>query len=343
MGDITVAGRSIKACTREVVCIKVTRDLTGDINIYGHVVAGKEDGPTLMLLSMLHGEEWFSAVIFKELLNRIDPLKLKGNVIAIPVSNPTAFLTGSRCVLDNSDEPDGNRSFGSKFQWITSQMTNALEENFIKISDYLVDYHIGSWGSTMADAMFCEGYSDSKLTEVSKYMALAFCNPVLHVMSVADGPRTSMGFSGLKYGIPGIVAELGGLGFGMKQERQWLEENVAGTLNIMKYLKMIEGEPKFLDKYFMTGDYWRLSPTKGGYLEPTVGLERQFTEVQKGELLARVISPTTLEVIEELRSPGRGLIFYTCRSSMIRPGGWGFGIANMENDKSFWIGGESKC
>ena len=101
-----------------------------------------------------------------------------------------------------------------------------------------------------------------------------------------------------------------------------MEMNVQGTLGVMKELKMIEGAPKTCDRYLRIQDYWRVSPRVGGYLEPAVGLDRQFTEVAKDELL------------EELHSPGIGTLFYSCRSYMVRPGAWAFGVADME--KSDW-------
>jgi hypothetical protein len=47
------------------------------------------------------------------------------------------------------------------------------------------------------------------------------------------------------------------------------------------------------------------------------------------------VSPLTFEIVDELKSPGRGTLFYSCRSSMARPGGWAFGVADME--KSAWV------
>lgn len=338
MGTLTVAGEKIESGCQKVIPINVTQDLVSSIDIHAHVICGKEDGPTLLLLSMLHGEEWLSVLIFKELVKRVDANKLKGNIIAVPVCNPTSMLTGSRCVLDNSDEPDANRAFAGKFQWITNQITNAISDNLFTVSDYLIDYHIGGWGATMADAMYCEGGgADNSISTQSKHMAMAYGNPVLHVLDVEDAPRTSIGHACLRYKIPGIVAEIGGIGFGFKQESDWLEKNLAGIDNVMRYLKMSEGPVLFNEKYLVTYDYWRVSPANGGYLETAVGLDRQFTEVKKGEVLARIIDPIKFELIEELKSPGKGLIFYMCRSAMIRPGGWGFGIVNLENDRNKWI------
>jgi hypothetical protein len=78
-----------------------------------------------------------------------------------------------------------------------------------------------------------------------------------------------------------------------------------------------------------------VSPRVGGYLEPVIGLDRQFTEFAPGELMARVVSPFTFEIVDELKSPGRGTLFYSCRSNMARPGAWAFGVADME--KSAWV------
>jgi len=136
--------------------------------------------------------------------------------------------------------------------------------------------------------------------------------------------------------VPGIVAEVGGLGFGEAQERAWLEQNVTGTRGVMQHLGMIDGDAPRLPRYLEVHDYWRVGPKAGGYLEPVVGLERQFTEVAKGEVLATVRHAMTFELLEEVRSPGRGIIFYACRSQMVRPGGWGFGVASLEDPRTKW-------
>ena len=108
-----------------------------------------------------------------------------------------------------------------------------------------------------------------------------------------------------------------------------------GTTGVMQHLGMLDGEPERPERVLRVGDYWRVSPKVGGYLEPKVGLGRQFTEFEKGELMATVTSPLTFDVVDELRSPGVGTLFYSCRSYMVRPGAWAFGVADME--KSEWV------
>ena len=57
----------------------------------------------------------------------------------------------------------------------------------------------------------------------------------------------------------------------------------------------------------------------------------------KDEILARVHHAMTFELLEEVRSPGRGVVFYACRSQMVRPGGWAFGVASLEDPRTEWM------
>jgi predicted deacylase len=337
---LTLAGESISAGSRRIVRIPITQDAYAPLELCAHVVNGRRDGPTLLLLSMLHGNEWFSVLIIRELLRALDPESLSGAVIAIPVANPTAAATGTRCVMDDSDEPDANRAFGGGYHWTTNLITRAIEERLFSVAAAVIDYHVSDWGSTMADVSYVEDYSSPAVAAASRDMALAVGFPALHALRIfkgARGARTSLGCAGERYNIPGIVIEIGGLGFGDAIEAAWLQRNVDGTMNVMRRLGMLDGEPPRLDRYLRIEDYWRVSPRAGGYLEAVVGLDRQFTETTRDELLARVVSPTSLEVVDELRAPGRGVLFYMCRSHMTRPGGWAFGVANLEEGKARWV------
>ena len=338
MPEIEVGGKRFAAGTRGRVAIPVTQDLAMPVDIHTHVVAGRNEGPTLLLLSMLHGNEWFSVLILRELVERLVPDNLSGNVIAVPVANAAAFLTGTRVIVDDSDEPDANRTFGGIYEWMTNQITRVIERELFTKATHLVDYHVSDWGSTMADVSFIEDLTDASVSEAARQMALAYGVPAMHALRVHTGlrgGRTSTGFAGERYRIPGIVAGLGGLGFGEPQEKLWLEQNVRGTLGVMQHLGMIAGEPERANRVLRVGDYWRVSPRVGGYLEPAIGLDRQFGPIAKNELLGKVVSPFTFETIDELRSPGEGTLFYACRSYMVRPGAWAFGVADME--KSEWI------
>jgi predicted deacylase len=343
MSELVVAGCRVPAGTTAVVRVPVTRDLTGPVDIVGHVVAGRSDGPTLLLLSMLHGNEWFSAVVLRDLLRGVDPSAMNGNVIAVPVANPTAMLTGTRCIQDDADEPDANRTFGGPYGWLSNQIARVVADVFMSVSDAVIDYHVGDWGATMADVSYVADYSNPAVAARSKAMALAYGFPVVHALTIFSGlrgARTSLGHAGERFGIPGIVAEVGGLGFGEPHEARWLQANVDGTRGVMRELGILTGQGRRADRYLHFYDYWRVSPTVGGYLEPLAGLDRQFTEVASGEVLARISDPMTFETLEEIVSPGRGIVFYACRAHMVRPGGWAYGVARLDDPRTTWTEGE---
>ena len=65
-------------------------------------------------------------------------------------------------------------------------------------------------------------------------------------------------------------------------------------------------------------------------------------EVQAGELLGRVWSPYTLEVVEELRSPFRGLVDMAPRAYPARPGDWAYLVVDLDDGGSRWIGRDEK-
>ena len=66
------------------------------------------------------------------------------------------------------------------------------------------------------------------------------------------------------------------------------------------------------------------------------GGERLGEAITAGTLLGEVLSPYTNEVIEELRSPADGLLFYTARDYPVEPGGWAFGIADTQ-EGARWV------
>lgn len=338
-----LCGHTLKPMDHQIITVPVTKDLGVDVNMTAHVLTGREPGPTLLITSMLHGEEWFSVLIIRALFKALDLSKLKGTVIAIPVANESAFNTNTRCVMDNSDEPDANRSFDGRYNCLTNLICRCVEENFLSKADYLIDYHVGTWGNRMADIGYGSDYPDAELVRISRGMAKAYCFPVLHAMRLNQGThsaRNAMGCAGLKYGVPAIVPEIGGLGFGQAQEDAWIQDNIRGLLGNLSFLGMLEGEIPYCEKYLEVGEYFRVSPKNGGYVELALPSAGALTPVKRDQLLARVIDPKTFQVLEELRSPCDGMIFYGCRNYMVRPGGWVFGVANMEHNCSKWVGAD---
>ncbi|HHQ13712.1 MAG TPA: succinylglutamate desuccinylase, partial [Chromatiales bacterium] len=67
------------------------------------VVNGREPGPVLCLTAAIHGDELNGIEMVRRVLHELEPEKLKGAVIGIPIVNLQGFRRGSRYLPDRRD------------------------------------------------------------------------------------------------------------------------------------------------------------------------------------------------------------------------------------------------
>jgi predicted deacylase len=110
------------------------------------VVHGKAKGDTLCIVAGIHGDEVNGVEVVRRVLLGLDVDTLAGIVIAVPIANPSAFLRGSRYLLDRRDL---NRHFpGSPHGSSASRIAHTLFEGVIRKCDALIDLHTGSFKRT---------------------------------------------------------------------------------------------------------------------------------------------------------------------------------------------------
>ncbi len=106
------------------------------------VVNGANAGPMLCLTSTIHGDELNGIEIIRQTMYDLDPAKLSGSVVGIPIVNLPGFEQGSRYLPDRRDL---NRHFpGSANGSLADRIAHSLFENIILHCDMLVDIHTGS-------------------------------------------------------------------------------------------------------------------------------------------------------------------------------------------------------
>jgi predicted deacylase len=331
------------AGARGFISLPVTTKLDGSLlTIPVHVVCGAEPGPRLALISTLHGGEWFSIEILRRAVDAVDPSRLRGALIAIPVGNPEALNHFSRNMPDDSDEPDLNRCWPGGKTWLSEQIARVIAENVLPVVDCLADYHVGPWGSAMGVVSYgTDGSAD--IVAKSEAMARAFgypCIRALHRSSGFPGPRSLGGYAAAKLGIPNIGPSIGGPGFGDETEEVWLGENIQGILNVMGHLGMVD-RPKHpasrIFRFHTRGI--RVVPSVGGIIFPEPAGRTLLREVQAGEVLGRVVSPYSFQEVQVLKSPVDGILFGVCRQYPVRPGDWAFFVAETAGEGSEWVDG----
>ena len=325
------------------VRLPVTTDLNdAEISIWVHALVGAKPGPTLTLLSGTHGNEWAHIAWFARFAADFDPKDVRGRILMVPVANSVSLGQLRRAVPDDSDMPDVNRSFpgkGRRFTWIAEQIATVLADEVLAASDFLLEFHLGIWGSALGSSIVGTGYSRPEVNTGCRDLALAFGIPFVfqtNAVAAFPGPRSALGYAGEVREIPASGSMLGGSGFDRSEEATWADANLRGIRNVMIHLGMLEGYMELPERYLFYATVHRVNPRTGGLVVPERAPDMFGREVAKGELLGKVLSPYRLETIEELRSPFDGYIAYWCRSYPVRPGDWAFGVIPKDDPGTRW-------
>lgn len=231
------------------------------------LINGKADGPTLVVTGGVHGAEYASIEAALRLGRTLQPDRLRGRVIVVPVVDMPAFQARSIyvCPIDGKNP---NRFFpGNPNGTAVEQLDDWLYENVMKQGNYYVDLHGGDLNEALVPFTLFQKFGNEKVDRISLEMAKVFGIRYL-VSSEVKGSTTS---AAAMAGIPGILAESGGQGI-------WREEDIAAHTNglnrLMRHLGMIEGPaPEPLPSQVMDRFAWLRSEHDGYY----------YSKVQVGE------------------------------------------------------------
>src|SRR2546423_15658491 len=136
-------------------------------------ITGAKPGPVLFVNAGVHGGKYPAVEAVIRLSNTLDPKKIAGAVILMPVMNLPAFRTRTPfvCPVDNVNP---NRVFpGDPTGSYSEQMTHALINVFVVHADAYVDLHGGDISGALVPVLVLRGGHDDGAGE-SKKKALAF-------------------------------------------------------------------------------------------------------------------------------------------------------------------------
>lgn len=283
-----------------------------------HRITGAHPGPVLGITAGIHGDEYLPIEIVRQIVQQTDPAQLHGSIIAIPVVNPLAIESQTRNTP--MDMLNLNRVFpGDANGWITEQLAAVVCEKFLPQIQYLVDLHAGG-AQPIVDYVYIQNDEE---------MSRAFGFPALYrPPHPFEGTLTDVA---QKQNVRCVVVEVGG---GMIENDIYIERGVRGVNNVIKYLKMLPGNPIVPAKQTVVTDMRVIRPHFGGLLYPGLKFPDIGTVIPKDTLLGTVINPYTFETLEEIRSPfERGLVILIRPAiTKVYPGDYAYMIANADVD-----------
>lgn len=287
-----------------------------DLRVPIHEVRGQAgDGPTLGLCACLHGDEQVSTEILYRLMQQLDVARLKGRLLVVPVANPLAYEAITRHTP--LDMQNLNRVFpGGGEGFLTHQLAEVLVAEFLSKLDYYVDLHAGGAYATV-DYVYLANTED---------LSRAFGSSVLFRPPAGYGYQGSTASYTVGRGVPTVTVELGG---GAIDQSAYVQRGVAGLLNVIRKIGMLRGDPDPLPPQIVLSTLVTLRPRAGGFLLPEV--TTLHTELPRGAVLARTLSPYSFAELEVLRTPFERSLTVLIRPTACRinPGDFGYMIGDL--------------
>ncbi|HHQ14952.1 MAG TPA: succinylglutamate desuccinylase/aspartoacylase family protein, partial [Chromatiales bacterium] len=278
------------------------------------VVNGRESGPTLCLTAAIHGDELNGIEMVRRVLHELEPDKLRGAVIGIPIVNLQGFRRGSRYLPDRRDL---NRYFpGNPAGSSAARIAYSLFEGIIKQCDLLVDLHTGSFYRTNLPQL----RADLRYRQVRE-MTQGFGG--MAVLHNAGAPGT-LRRAATDAGIPAVTLEAGEP---LRLQSNKVSEGVNGILSLLTAQGMIHRmqllsapEPVFYESTWIRAD-------TGGILFSLVRLGQL---VEPGDVLGTVTDPISNEQ-NLIYATARGRVLGMALNQVVMPGFAAFRIG-IETD-----------
>jgi len=267
------------------------------------VIRGAEEGPQVALISGVHPAEYPAIESNIRFTRNLDPSRLRGTVVSLPLIDVPAFLPRSPfvCPIDGKNP---NRFFpGDPNGTFTEVMDDAVFQAVIDPADVLIDLH----GGDMVEALVPFSiYSVSGNEEVdAKSIALgrAFGLPYL----VASRPQPggiggTTAHAAAAAGIPSIIAESGSSGLLTEPETQLM---VDGIENALRSLGMLAGEVRHNEPVEI-GQFTLLRSPVEGMWYPSVDVGAQVLEGQNIGRIGNLYGDTLVEI----SAPHNGVVLF---------------------------------
>lgn len=204
------------------------------------VVDGAQPGPTLALVSGLHGAEYASAIALEQLVSEVDPAILSGRLVVLPVVNVAAFKE-MRARINPVDGKNFNRAFPGNPQGTqTDRAAALLLREIVAEADVIIDFHTGDIGEQLTPYSFWVTTGDEIADAERLRLLRAFGSPYVikfDAKGLTQDTATMLGTAGNIHGKLTMTVEAGGAGTYSEAD---VAQLIAGTRGVMGALGMIE-------------------------------------------------------------------------------------------------------
>ena len=309
-------GHEVGVGTKGRLSFATERSFTQDsLDVPLLVVRGATPGPTLCLTAALHGDEVNGVEIVRSVFDALDPERISGTVLALPIVNLWGFRNGSRYLADRRDL---NRAFPGNAQGSTgARIAQRVFQGLVRRCNALIDLHTGSNQRTNVPQVRTD-LGHGVATELALHFGVG-------IVIDGRGPKGSLRRAAMDAGIPALLYEAGE---SPRFQRDEVARGVEGVRNVMEQLEMLSEAPPPSDPQRVFRRTRWVRATGGGIFVT----ERQLGErVAAGESLGRVTDPISGDQVE-IRSKDAGTLIGMAVPQVVLPGFALFHLARQDID-----------
>ncbi len=279
------------------------------------VQRAKVDGPTVLLMAGLHGDEINGIEVIRRIIRKGFNKPQVGTIICLPVFNIFGFLNVKRELPDGRDL---NRSFpGSENGSLAAQFAFHFMKEIAPHVDYVIDFHTGSAQRNNFPQIRCV-LEDEKSMELARVFNPPF---ILNSSQISKTIRESIS----KLGKNMLLFEGGKTN---NIEEMVVEEGINGVKRLLSHLGMRSFKidiSKDRIPIVLTESKWMRSPNSGMFQ----ALVKNGERVSKNDVIGIVTDPYG-KFERKVKSSTNGFIICLNESPVVYKGDAIFHIAKAE-------------
>jgi len=288
--------------------IEVPAGTDAALSIPVAVIHGAKAGPVLALVAGAHGTEYTSIIALEKLIEMLNPAEISGTLIVVPLINIPSFEQKVPHV-NPIDKKSMNRFYPGKMDGTQTERASFLiTKQVVEQSDHLIDFHGGDIDESLRPYSYWTKTGNEKQDQISREMVLAF--GLDHIIISTDRPKDPQASRYLENtattrGRASITVEAGHAG---TVETDDLNALINGSLNVMRYLKMLPGTVTPIEHPIWIDKVSTLASEQTGIFYPLV---KRGTYVEQG-MKVGYVTDYVGKVIFEARAPVAGIVLYVC-------------------------------
>jgi predicted deacylase len=272
---------------------------------------GARDGPTVAVISGMHGGEFSGPLAAMRLIQRVDPDALSGRLLIVPVLSTQAFMQRNM-QLSPVDAREVHFVWPGNPGGSYSEALIDLLFGVVKDADFLLDLHAGEMAQALEPYVAVPWVADGPLWDASLMLASCFDVPFVDRRALADTPLALPGAL-LERGIPNVWTEIGRNGL---TDERYTALQYDGLVNVLRQLRMVPGEPRSFTPRVVGPGHWSVYAERSGIWLPAVG---PYDHVVLGQPLGELVDYFG-QRLETYTAPADALVEYIASNPAINAG-----------------------